>query len=118
MSTAVKKSGFVNPMTLRQELAEQTGAQPLAIEPAVPQAAEEVKAAGLPEKKGKAATEPRPWDNCHPKVKIHFGLRMSERLHKQFEYAAAHTLGDSMQTFALRALDEAVHKRLKELGVI
>jgi hypothetical protein len=43
---------------------------------------------------------------------------MTQKLHKQFEYAANHTLGDSMQTFALRALEEAVHRRLKELGVI
>jgi len=105
-----KKSGFVNPMELRQELAEQTGAQPLAIEPATD------AAPGLSEQKKPKAK--LPWDNCHPKVKIHFGLRLPERLHKQFEYAANHTMGDSMQSFALRVLDEAVHKRLKELGVI
>lgn len=58
-----------------------------------------------------------PWEAAHPKVKIHFGLRIPEPLHKKFEYAANHTLGDSMQSFALRALEEAVLKRLEELGV-
>ena len=129
MSTTGKKSGFVNPMALRQELAEQTGAQPLAMEPATEaQGFQELleskelpapsPALAKPAKAPSKNLEPMPWDSCHPKVKIHFGLRLPEKLHKQFEYAANHTMGDSMQTFALRALDEAVHKRLKELGVI
>lgn len=128
MSTT-KRSSFVDPMKLRQELADRTGAQPLQIEPATkaegfqelleaerlpvpsPEAAKPAKATS-------GALAPMPWDDAHPKVKIHFGLRMTQKLHKQFEYAANHTLGDSMQTFALRALEEAVHRRLKELGVI
>lgn len=149
MSTT-KRSSFVDPMKLRQELADRTGAQPLQIEPATDEsvdavldalnasaashgrpmgwkAQEAVEAnrlplpASEPTKPAKAASgalAPMPWDDAHPKVKIHFGLRIPEKLHKQFEYAANNTLGDSMQTFALRALDEAVHKRLKELGVI
>ena len=60
--------------------------------------------------------ESKPWLAAHPKVKIHFGLRIPEPLHKKFEYAANHTLGASMQSFALQALEEAVHKRLEELG--
>lgn len=133
LALAAEKGGVgkttlaVNPMTLRQELAEQTGAEPLAIKPATPeeglkQVVEALNASA--EKRGAKGTwkakaaEPMPWDNAHPKVKIHFGLRLPEKLHKQFEYAANHTMGDSMQSFALRALDEAVHRRLKELGVI
>lgn len=128
MSTA-KRSAFVNPMELRKELADRTGAQPLQIEPAteaegfqelleaervLPPSPPLSDAREGPSKKNEAM----PWDDAHPKVKIHFGLRMTQKLHKQFEYAANHTLGDSMQTFALRALEEAVHRRLKELGVI
>ena len=128
MSTA-KRSSFVNPMELRKELADRTGAQPLQIEPATEAEgfqelleAERVLAPSPAPKNAAQAqskkNEPMPWDDAHPKVKIHFGLRMTQKLHKQFEYAANHTLGNSMQTFALRALEEAVHRRLKELGVI
>ena len=123
-----KKSGFVDPMALRKELADRTGAQPLKIEPETPAQGfqELLEREQLPTStpastnvaKAPSKKDSMPWDNCHPKVKIHFGLRMTDRLHKQFEYAANHTLGDSMQSFALRALDDAVHKRLKELGVI
>lgn len=60
--------------------------------------------------------EEKPWLDANPRIKIHFGLRIPEPLHKKFEYAANHTLGASMQSFALQALEEAVHKRLEELG--
>ncbi len=114
----MKKSGFVNPMALRQELVERTGASPLQLEPAAEAGPlKEEKQEKKPEVVQVSSADPLPWLNAHPKVKIHFGLRIPEKLHKQFEYAANHTLGDSMQTFALRALEEAVVKRLKELGV-
>lgn len=96
------KAGFVSPQELMAQVRAQGGGAP------------------SPTLEGLGVEKPAelPWLNAHPKVKIHFGLRIPEKLHLQFEYAANHTLGDSMQTFALRALEEAVHTRLKELGVI
>ena len=60
--------------------------------------------------------EEMPWLDAHPKIRIHFGLRIPEPLHKKFEYVVSHTLGASKHSFALQALEEAVHKRLEELG--
>lgn len=52
-------------MALRQELAERTGAQPLALEPAL---------------------SPAPVEELNK-------IRILEKLHKQFGYTANHTLG-------------------------
>lgn len=109
MSTKKPSSGFVSPSDLMAQVrAQGGGAQPQAEAPS-PVAELGLVSAPVPEK--------MPWEDAHPKVKIHFGLRIPERLHKRFEYAANHTLGASMQTFALTALEEAVEKRLAELGV-
>lgn len=103
-------SGFVDPMEVRKRLQQQTGTtQPLELVAEVPQTAVAATQATEPEE--------LPWHKAHPKLKIHFGLRLPEPLHKKFEYAANHTLGESMQSFALKALEEAVDRRLKELGV-
>lgn len=116
------KSGFVNPMMLVQEVHEKAGTEPLQLAPQA--AGEAVKAPALasPTSSSPLTQTPEgeelPWVNANPRVRVHFGLRMSERLHLKFQYAATHTLGHSMQTYALQALEEAVDRRLKELGVL
>ena len=113
--SAMKKvtSGFVNPMDLQKTLQERAGAEPLQLEPQAT-APQRTKSPALP-LQVQLPTE-LPWEGTNPRIKIHFGLRIPEPLHKRFEYAANHTLGESMQTFALKALEEAVSKRLSELG--
>lgn len=114
MTAKKSASGFVNPMDMKRVLEEQAGTEPLKLV-AQPTGAQAAESPALPFTTKK---EDMPWVDANPRVKIHFGLRMTEVLHHKFEYAANHTLGTSMQTFALIALEEAVDRRLKELGVI
>ena len=116
--TTKKSSGFVNPMDMKKVLEEQAGTEPLKL--VTPQAGTGAQQAESPALPPEFTTkkEDMPWMKANVRVKVHFGLRMTEVLHHKFEYAANHTLGHSMQTFALLALEEAVDKRLKELGVL
>jgi hypothetical protein len=63
-----------------------------------------------------APAEPLPWADLDPRVPGHFVVRANEVQRARLKYAALHTAGESMQTFALKAIDEAVAKRLQELG--
>lgn len=83
------KSGFVDPAALLHQVRQQPGAT--------------------------AEAPAGPWGEGNPRVIVPFVLRLPEPLHLQLKYAAANTLGESMQTLATKAVQEVVARRLAEL---
>lgn len=81
------KSGFVNPAELMDKVRQQPGAHTNG-----------------------------PGAEGNPRVIVPFVLRLQEPLHLDLKHVAAHTLGESMQSFAVRAIREAVEKRMAELS--
>lgn len=63
-------------------------------------------------------SEPMPWDDAHPKVKIPFQARLPEHLHMKMHWISQRTMGGrSLQDIVLTAIEEYCDREVaRELG--